>query len=250
MDLFDMTVDQVYSGGRLVAEAGRMVSDLVWPASQTAPPAMRIDPQKIDLRVEANGTRMRVIEIIPDQLVTRTGIARAAVRDDLAVADPKRDLLKIAVIERHRGIGRTGIGFLRGMGLRQGAIASSVAHDAHNIVVVGANDEDMRTAVGSVVAMGGGLAIVSAGDVLASLALPIAGLMSPAPIAATASQMDALLAAAQKLGTSLTDPFMTLSFLALPVIPALKITDHGLVDVDRFAVVPLFISETGDDVKA
>lgn len=210
---------------------------------------MRIDPQTIDLRLNATGGRMRVIEIVPDQLVTTAGVDRATVRDGLAVADPERDLLKIAVIERHRGTGRTGIGFVRGMGLAQGALASSVAHDAHNIVVVGADDRDMLAAVYKVVAMGGGLAAVSAGEVLASLALPIAGLMSPQPITAIASQMDSLQDAARRLGTPLTDPFMTLSFLALPVIPSLKITDHGLVDVDRFAVVPLFDPDIGKDIK-
>jgi adenine deaminase len=249
-DLETVSVDQVYSGGKLVAEAGQMVPDLAWPASQAVPPSMRIDQQKIDLRIRADGACMRVIEIIPDQLVTRAGVDHPTVHDGLAVSDPERDLLKIAVIERHRGTGRTGIGFLRGMGLTQGALASSVAHDAHNIVVVGASDQDMRTAVGKVASMGGGLAVVSAGEVRADLALPIAGLMSPDPITAIASRMDALLAAARGLGTSLTDPFMTLAFLALPVIPALKITDHGLVDVNRFAMVPLFDPGLRKRIKA
>ena len=248
-DLETVAIDQVYSGGRRVAKDGVVTPDLVWPASQAAPPAMRLDPHKIDLRIGADRGPMRVIEIIPDQLVTHAGVDRATVRDGLAVADPQRDLLKIAVIERHRGTGRTGLGFARGMGLRQGALASSVAHDAHNVVVVGADDADMRVAVAKVAAMGGGIAVVSGGEILASLALPIAGLMSPQPITTIAAQMDALLAAARELGTSLTDPFMTLSFLALPVIPALKITDHGLVDVDRFAVVPLFDPDIIENIK-
>ena len=235
-----VAVHQVYSHGRLVAEAGCVSPDLTWPETVAAPPAMQIDPRAIDLRLKAEGERMRVIDIVPEQIVTAAGVARATVRDGLAVADPERDLLKIAVIERHRGTGRTGIGFVRGMGLTRGALASSVAHDAHNIVVVGADDRDMQTAVSQVAAMGGGLVAVYAGKILARLALPIAGLMSPQPISAVDAQLASLLAAARQMGAALPDPFMTLSFLALPVIPSLKITDHGLVDVDRFAVVPLF----------
>lgn len=235
-----VSVHQVYSRGRLAAEAGRVAGDLAWPPTAAAPPAMHIDPQAIDLRLKAEGERVRVIEIVPEQIVTTAGMARTAVRDGLAVADPERDLLKIAVIERHRGTGRTGIGFVRGMGLARGALASSVAHDAHNIVVVGADDREMQIAVSQVAEMGGGLVAVCAGEVLARLALPIAGLMSPQPISAIDAQLTSLLAAARQMGATLTDPFMTLSFLALPVIPSLKITDHGLVDVDRFAVVPIF----------
>jgi adenine deaminase len=159
----------------------------------------------------------------------------------LAVSDPGRDLLKIAVIERHRGSGRTGIGFVRGMGLRRGALASSVAHDAHNIIVVGASDADMTTAVRQVIDMQGGLAVAADNRVLAHLALPIAGLMSPAPIRTIQTRLDNVMTAARALGTPLEDPFMTLSFLALPVIPELKITDRGLVDVNRFEHVDLFV---------
>ncbi|MDJ0810019.1 MAG: adenine deaminase [Desulfobacterales bacterium] len=243
-DLDKVAVAQVYHGGQLVAENGETVADLTWPAAPSVPPTMQVDAGAIALRIQAQGRDVRVIEIIPDQIVTRSAMVRACVRDGLAVADTERDLLKIAVIERHRGTGRTGTGFVRGMGLKQGALASSVAHDAHNIITVGADDDDMRAAVGTVVSMGGGLAVVSAGEVRARLALPIAGLMSPQPMAAVERALNDLLAAARDLGCPLKDPFMTLAFLALPVIPALKITDQGLVDVDRFSVVPLFPTET------
>ncbi len=245
-DLEKVAIDQVYHGGQVVAENGETVSDLAWPTAQTVPPTMQVDTGAIDLRIQAQGRDMRVIEVIPDQIVTRSTRARACKCDGLAVADPDRDLLKIAVIERHRGTGKTGIGFVRGMGLKQGALASSVAHDAHNIIAVGANDDDMLTAVGAVVSTGGGLAVVSAGEVRARLALPIAGLMSPQPMAAIEQALNALLAAASRLGCPLRDPFMTLAFLALPVVPALKITDQGLVDVDRFCVVPLFPTDRGE----
>jgi len=157
------------------------------------------------------------------------------------VSDPSRDLLKIAVVERHTGSGRIGLGMVRGIGLRQGALASSVAHDSHNIIVAGVTDADMRTAVGEVVAMGGGIAAATGGRIAARLPLPVAGLMSLEPVQAVSDAMDRLVRAARGLGSTLKDPFMTLSFLALPVIPELKITDLGLVDVREFKRVPLFV---------
>jgi adenine deaminase len=239
--LDDPVVEAVYAGGQRVAEHGRLLETAVFPDPIPPAPAMHVDPAALDFRVTAAGPRIRVIEIVPGQIVTRHGQAATPVADGRAVADPDRDLLKIAVVERHRGTARTGIGFVQGMGLRRGAIASSVAHDAHNIIVVGARDDDMHTAVRHVVAMQGGLAVVAEGKVLASLALPIAGLMSPEPIRSIQDQLTGLTRAARDLGTSLPDPFMTLSFLALPVIPELKITDRGLVDVDRFEPVDLFV---------
>ena len=152
----------------------------------------------------------------------------------------KEDLLKIAVVERHRATGNIGIGFVQGFGLKKGAIGSSVAHDSHNIVLVGTNDVDILKAVEVIQAMGGGLVAVSEGKVLASLPLPIAGLMSEASVAQVNLQLAALLRAAKTLGCKIPDPFMTLSFLSLPVIPELKITDKGLVDVNQFKFVPLF----------
>ena len=156
------------------------------------------------------------------------------------ISDPDRDLLKIAAVERHSGSGNIGKGFVRGFGLKQGAIASSVAHDSHNIIVVGTTDEDMLAAVKTVVLMGGGLAVVSGGMPIAKLSLPIAGLMSPEPVHVIRDHLDRLLASAREIGSTLQNPFMTLSFLSLPVIPELKITDKGLVDVRRFQIVPLF----------
>ena len=165
----------------------------------------------------------------------------AMIWEGKAVADISRDMLKIAVIERHTGSGNVGKGFVRGFGLKRGAIASSVAHDSHNIIVVGTNDEDMNAAIRAIVEMGGGLAAVYDKKVCADLALPIAGLMSLEPIPAVRDKIDRLIHAARELGVTLHDPFMTLSFLALPVIPELKITDKGLVDVTRFKIVSLFV---------
>ncbi len=234
-------VEAVYTGGQLVAEHGNLLESVVLPEPRPPAATMNVNPAALDFRRAATGPRIRVIEIVPGQIVTRQSIAAAPVAEGRVVSDPDRDLLKIAVVERHRGTGRTGIGFVRGMGLRRGAIASSVAHDAHNIIVVGVADTDMHAAVRHVIDMQGGLVVVEDEKILASLALPIAGLMSPEPIRSIQEQLTALTRAAGDLGTSLADPFMTLSFLALPVIPELKLTDRGLVDVNRFAPVDLFV---------
>ena len=165
----------------------------------------------------------------------------AAVLGGQAVADPGRDLLKMAVVDRHRGSGQTGLGFVRGVGLRRGAIAGTVAHDHHNLVVIGADDVSMCTAAEAVARAGGGLAAAEGETVLGLLPLPIAGLMSDRPIEEVRDGMQALLATAHGLGATLRDPYMAMSFLALEVIPALKLTDLGLVDVERFEIVPLFV---------
>ncbi|MDZ7581253.1 MAG: adenine deaminase [Deltaproteobacteria bacterium] len=240
-DLHALKVDRVFSRGRLVAVDGRVVDDLEPPPSIGAPFTMRVPAGALDFAIPATGRRVRVIEIVPDQIVTRAGVAEARIEAGRAVSDPSRDLLKIAVVERHSGAGRSAAAFVRGLGLKRGAVASSVAHDAHNIIVAGVSDRDMSAAVETVVKMGGGLAVVADGRLLAELALPIAGLMSASPLAEVAGKLDRLTAAARSLGSPLNDPFMTLSFLALPVIPALKLTDRGLVDVEKFEIVQLFV---------
>jgi adenine deaminase len=193
-----------------------------------------------DLRIEAEGDEIRVIEVIPDQIVTKERIEKAAVRDGLAVADPGRDLLKIAVIERHLASGNIGLGFVNGFGLKRGAIASSVAHDSHNLVVVGTNDRDMVCAIEEIIRIRGGLVAVVDGKVLCTLPLEIAGLMSSEPFEKVVHMKRGLLSATREMGCGLERPFMTLSFMALPVIPQLKLTDMGLVDVGLFSTVPLF----------
>jgi adenine deaminase len=158
------------------------------------------------------------------------------------MADPARDLLKMAVIERHHGTGNVGRGFVTGLGLRRGAIAGTVAHDHHNLVVIGADDRSMLAAVRAVAEAGGGQAAAEGDGVLALLPLPIAGLMSDQPIEQVRAGVDRLLHAARQLGSPLHDPFMAMSFLALEVIPKLKLTDLGLVDVETFQIVPLFVT--------
>jgi len=202
---------------------------------------VRIGPVGADrFRIDwQRGAKAHVIGLIPDQIVTESLVEEPSVRDGEAVADPERDLAKIGVIERHLGTGRMGLGFVRGFGLERGALGSTVAHDAHNIVVVGMNDADMARAVERLAELGGGIVAVENGDVLAELPLPVGGLLSDLPLADVVERIRACTEAALRLGCRGATPFLTMSFLALSVIPSLKITDQGLVDVDRFELVPL-----------
>jgi adenine deaminase len=190
-------------------------------------------------RLPFAGGEARVIGIVPGQIVTDSLVATPPVRAGEALADPEQDLAKIAVVERHLGTGRVGLGLVRGFGLSRGAIASSVAHDAHNVVVVGMNDASMAAAVRRLANRGGGIVVVDGAEVLAELPLPVAGLLSDAPLEEVVEQAHELAAAARRLGCTLEAPFQHLSFLALSVIPSLKLTDRGLVDVDRFELVEL-----------
>ena len=240
-DIQNPLIEQVYCRGILTAENGKILPQIQAPTSAAIAPSMHVDLQKVDFSIAAEKKDMRVIEIIADQLTTRERIEQPAVKNRQSVSDPARDLLKIAVVERHRGTGNIGKGFVKGFGLKHGALASSVAHDSHNIIIVGTTDADMRAALQAVVELGGGLAAVSNQKVLARLALPLAGLMSFEPVTRVRLQLDRLIKIAQEMGSVLTDPFMTLSFLALPVIPDLKLTDKGLIDVNKFEVVSLFV---------
>jgi len=240
-DLETFQVSRVFKDGRLVVDRGRLTAALDLPEPPVPRTALRVQ----DLSLErffppAAGELVKVIGLVPGQILTEKRVVPAPVRDGRLVADPLQDLLKLAVVERHRGTGNLGLGLVQGFGLSRGALASSVAHDSHNIVVVGADEADMLAAVQHLVALGGGLAAVAGGQVLADLALPIAGLMSPRALPEVAGAYGALKEAYRALGGNLQDPFMALSFLALPVIPQLKLTDLGLVDVGRFQVVPLF----------
>jgi adenine deaminase len=242
-DLKEFRARVVLKAGRPVARGGALVVDLPQPAPAPRSAVNIAWSRMRGLEVAAGAGLAKVIELVPNQLTTRKALMPLTVRDGLAVADPSRDLSKVAVVERHRGTGNVGLGFVRGFGLRAGALASTVAHDSHNVVVVGTNDADMWAALRAVEGMQGGLVAVKDGEVTGALSLPIAGLMSDEPVERVASQVTGLLAAARALGSPLRDPFITLSFLALPVIPALRLTDRGLVDVERFCLVPLFGEE-------
>ncbi len=240
-DLEQVTVSMVLHGGRVVAEGGEAQPFAAGDPGRMLRGTVNIDYKSLKrMEVRAEGERMKVIGIIPGQITTAKLEEEPLVEDGLAVADPRRDLLKIAVVERHMASGNMGLGFVHGLGLRGGAVATSVAHDSHNIIVVGADDADMRRAVLAVEKENGGAAVVSGEEVLAVLPLPVAGLMSTRPAAEVAAAAEDLKEAASGLGCVLDDPLTALSFLALPVVPALKITDRGLVDVERFRLVGLF----------
>lgn len=240
-DLRAPHAEMVLRGGKLVAENGDLTAQVSVREVVKMRNSINVDWKKVDFALPANGSHVRVIESIPNQLVTNHLIEDAPVADGQISSDVERDLLKFAVIERHRASGNIGLGLIKGIGLKRGAIAGTVAHDHHNLVVIGTDDDSMMTAARAVGQMGGGLAAVEGDTVLAELPLPIAGLMTDEPIESVREKMDALLATARDLGSPLHDPFMAMSFMALEVIPSLKLTDVGLVDVEKFEVVELFV---------
>ena len=244
-DLESVTVEHVLKRGRLVVRDGRLTGPEAAPVRPRVRSTMNVDWRRMrDLDVEAEpGKRIRVIKVVPGQLLTEALVLEPTVADGKIVADPGRDILKIAVMERHMASGNAAVGFVSGFCLERGAMASSVAHDSHNIIVVGTNDADMMTAAIEVVRLRGGLAVVVDDDVRGALPLPVAGLMSEEALETVRDQIEKLKRVAGEYGCATADPFMQLSFLALPVIPELKITDRGLVDVAKFEFVPLFVDE-------
>jgi adenine deaminase len=225
----------------LVLKRGRPVEEIARPeVPEWVKSTVRIQPVSMgDFAIPWEGGAARVIGLVEGQIVTEALFEEPRVEDGLAVADPARDLAKIAVVERHLGTGRIGLGFVRGFGLERGAMASTIAHDAHNIVVVGVEDDDMARAVQRLAEIGGGLVVIADRGVQAELPLPVAGLLSDAPLSEVIEASGACVEAAKTLGCTYPAPFQTLAFLALSVIPKLKITDQGLIDVDEFAVVSL-----------
>jgi adenine deaminase len=243
-DLESPAIEMVFKDGALVARDGELLNDEAEPDLEAGwASGLNVRWSELDFAVAARGRRLRVIGCTPGELVTENLTMEAAIERGKAVADTGRDLLKMAVIERHHGTGNVGIGFVKGIGLTRGAIAGTVAHDHHNLVVIGADDESMRTAVESVAEAGGGQAAAEKDRVLARVALPIAGLMSSRPASAVGDDVRSLKRAAKSLGSPALDPFTTMSFLALEVVPSLKLTDLGLVDVDKFEIVPLFVQD-------
>jgi adenine deaminase len=241
-------VTSTYRRGLLVAQDGNCVAD----TSATAVPPMRLrssinvkwlEPENFLIHVPPDraGSRVRVIEATAGQLITRESHEMPALLNSTVVADTDRDLLKLAVIERHAASGNIGLGLVRGFGLKRGALASTVAHDAHNLIVIGTNDHDMLTAAVHVVKIRGGLCAVADGEVLADVPLAIAGLLSESPAPTVVEQIGKLRHAARAIGSPLEDPFMTLAFMSLSVIGDLKLTDRGLVDVARACHVDLFV---------
>jgi adenine deaminase len=240
-NLQDLHVEMVFKAGRLVARQGRALWDDVPMDTSAVTDTVRLAPLDAQaLRLGGSGGSAHVIGVLPNQILTRHQRVEVVARNGVVAADPERDLLKLAVVERHHASGRVGLGLVSGFGMKRGALASTVAHDSHNLIIVGASDEDMLHAAEEIRRLQGGLVAVAGGRVLAELPLPVAGLMSDRPLTEVRDAMERLFRAARDLGCTTPSPYMALSFLALPVIPALKLTDQGLVDVERFQKIPLF----------
>jgi adenine deaminase len=239
-DLGAFEIRTVFKGGVKIAEDGRALFTAPAVDDATLRDTVHVPPlSAASFALPWSGGAVKVIEVYPTLLLTGGGQAGPKVVDGHIVSDPGRDLLKAVCIERHKGTGQIGFGLVKGFGLRRGALASTVGHDAHNITAVGVTDQALARAVQAVVAAGGGLAVADDDGVLACLPLPLAGLMSDRGAAEVAAGCGAVRAAARELGTPLPDPFMTLSFVSLSVIPALRLTPRGLVDVNRFELVGL-----------
>jgi adenine deaminase len=241
-DLQNLTVRQTYKKGVLVAENGKYVgpSPAIVPQPRSTMNLSYDAAESFRVPIKKSA-RMRVIEIVPNQIVTKELIEETPIKDGEVVSDKHRDILKMVVVERHHATGNVGVGFVRGFKLKHGALGSTVAHDAHNVVVVGVNDQDIVRAIQELEKMRGGLVAVANGEVKATLPLPIAGLVSDRPLDEVIQRMNALNAAAHTMGSELVAPFMTLSFLSLSPIPELKLTDQGLIDANRLEKTTLLL---------
>ncbi|HSV56681.1 MAG TPA: adenine deaminase C-terminal domain-containing protein, partial [Magnetospirillaceae bacterium] len=239
--LENFRAEVVIKAGKVVAEGGRILLPV------ESPPAAPRDSVNIkrltenDFRIPAEGSRIRVIESRPRSLLTGEVLTAPSVKDGLCEADQARDLLKIFVIERHKGSGNIGKGFITGLGLRRGAVGSTVSHDSHNMILVGADDASIFKAARHLNKIGGGMVVADGDRIILDLPLPIAGLMSDRDAAWVVERLKAFDRHFHAEGLTNEAPLMTVSFMALPVIPKLKITVRGLVDVEKFALVPLFV---------
>ncbi len=244
--LEEMRIAKVFKQGRLVAENGEALFDIVERPDDRVLNTVRL--QKIvseQLALKLDSGAVNVIRLLSHSLVTEKVVREVTVRDGVFVHDDQADILKLAVVERHKATGNIGLGLLENYGLKSGAIASTVAHDSHNLIVVGSNDSDMLTAIAEIERIGGGLTIARQGKILGSLPLPIAGLMSDSPLQEVDDKLNELLKIAYGMGVNpQLEPFMTLAFLALPVIPDIKLTDLGLFDVTRFEFMKISAKET------
>jgi adenine deaminase len=240
-DLDELKVETVFYKGKMVAKEGKPLFSAPLNVPKELAHTVKIKPFEVEsLRLKVKGETFPVIKIIPDQIVTERVDEEVKVDENgFVVSDTEKDILKLVVVERHLETGNIGKGLVKGFGLKKGALGSSIAHDSHNIVVVGANDEDIYVVVKEIENLQGGLVVVAGGKVLGSLALPIAGLLSELHLEKVVAKLEELHRIASDLGCILKSPFATLSFLALPVIPELKLTDKGLVDVVSFKLLDL-----------
>jgi adenine deaminase len=241
-DLKNFTVEKVFKLGKLAAEDGACITSVQSKDHGQTRGTIRTGPvKKTDIMLKAETGRARVIELIPEQIETKCSIMPVTVQGGYAVSDTERDILKLIVIERHKATGKRGFGLIKGLGLKRGALAATVAHDSHNIITAGVSDEDILAAVSRVQKIQGGLVVVNNRKVMAEIPLPIAGLMSNKPLDFVVKRLAEIDSALKGLGVTIAHPFGVLSFMALPVIPELKLTDKGLVDVGQFKFVDLFV---------
>ena len=234
----------VFKNGKLVAQNGKVIEDLKdfkLPVLRGSVNIKYLYHEDLQIKVPKDKTKIKTINVIPKQLITQTIYEKITEKDGYAVSSINNDVLKIAVIERHKATGNIGLGFVKGFGLTSGAIASTVAHDSHNMIVIGTNDDDMYYAAVELVKSQGGKIIVENGKTLAHLKLPIAGVMSDMPFEKVCEKIEELNIAAKQIGCKIDDPFMSMAFLSLSVIPELKITDKGLIDVNSFEITDLFV---------
>lgn len=243
IDSFEnFAVELVFKKGNLVARGDTCVIPCKSRHHEQTRGTVKIRPvTKQDLRIRAKTGQARVIELIPDQIETKHAILPVPAQNGFVFSDTERDILKLVVIERHKATGNMGLGLVKGFGIRSGAIAGTVAHDSHNIIAVGVSDDDILAAVSEIRKLQGGLVVVNKKKVLAEIPLPVAGLMSDKPLDYVVKKLAKVEEAVKGLGVKIKHPFGILSFLALPVIPELKLTDKGLVDVNQFKLVDLFV---------
>lgn len=236
--LANFEINMVFYRGHLVTREGKPLFPMPQADGRGLTNTVNVKPfSKEALKTVASEASQPIIEVVPGQIITRKRLEKVKVIGGVVVPDTSRDILKLVVVERHKGTGNIGLGLVSGFGLKKGALASSIAHDSHNILAVGASDEDIFTAIKEVERLQGGLVVAVGGKVSASLGLPIAGLLSDEPLAAVVAGLEKLGQLAKDLGAILPSPFATLSFLALPVIPELRLTDLGLVDVNEFKLI-------------
>lgn len=233
---------KVFKDGKLVAENGKLLDLNPKPLNVPIRSSVNIKWLKLeDFSIPDKKRKCRIIKIIPGQVITEKVIERPKTKDGLVIADIEKDILKVAVIERHHASEKVSVGLVKGIGLKKGAVGSSVAHDCHNIIIVGTNEKDMLNVGAAIAKMGGGLAISVDEKIINSLPLPIAGLMSDKTLPEVKENLDSIYKTAQELGITVDDPFMAIAFLSLEVIPHLKITNLGLIDVDQSKIVDLFV---------
>jgi adenine deaminase len=237
-DLPKLEIDMVFYKGSPVAKGGNYLLPPLKASSKELTDTMHIKPFNIEaLKLIARGESFPIIEIIPGQIVTKKRIERVKAKEGVISPNVEEDTLKLVVVERHKASGNIGLGLVKGFGLKRGALASSIAHDSHNIVAVGTNDPDIFTAVKEIEKLQGGLVVCVDGKILAALPLPIAGLLSPEPLETVVKKFENVEKTALGLGNIPPAPFALLSFIALPVIPELRLTDMGLVDVLEFKLI-------------